>query len=157
MKLTKLAVVRVRGSVDVRKEVEDTLRFLRLTRPNHSTLVDDSSSRRGMLQKVKEMVTWGPIKPEVLESLLRKRGELLGGGSITDEVVKNSTSYDNVEDFSKAICEGEAELDGVDELKKVFRLRPPKKGYNPLQRSYSQGGAVGDRGKKINDLLLRMM
>lgn len=157
VRLTKLAVVRIRGSVDVGKKVEDTLQTLRLTRPNHSTLVDDSSSRRGMLQRVKEMVTWGPIKPEVLKSLLRKRGELVGGGSITDEVVKNSSPFETVEELSKAICEERAELGDIDGLKKVFRLRPPKKGYNPTHRSYGHGGALGDRGERINDLLLRMI
>ncbi|KXB01038.1 hypothetical protein AKJ41_02865 [candidate division MSBL1 archaeon SCGC-AAA259O05] len=155
--MTKLAVVRIRGSVDVEKEVEDTLRMLRLTRPNHSTLVDDSSPQGGMLQKAKEMVTWGPIKPEVLESLLKKRGELVSGGSVTDEVVRKSSSYETVGELSKAICEEKAELDDVNGLRKVFRLRPPKKGYSPTQRSYSHGGASGDRGEKINDLLTRMI
>lgn len=153
----KLAVIRVRGDVDVREEVKDVLHMLCLTRPNHCTLVDDDPSQSGMLQKVKEMVTWGPIKPEVLEELLRKRGELVGGKSVTNEVIKKSSSYKTVEEFAEAVCEGDGELSEVEQLKKVLRLPPPKKGYNPTRRSFQHGGAVGNRGEEINDLISRMM
>ena len=42
---------------------------------------------------------------------------------------------------------------------KVFRLNPPKKGYGRkgVKMPFSKGGALGDRGDKINDLLARMM
>ncbi len=75
VKVSKLAVVRIRGKVDVREGVKDTLKMLRLTRPNHCTLVDEDSSRKGMLGKAKELLTWGVIDPEVLEKLLWEKGE----------------------------------------------------------------------------------
>lgn len=157
MRVSRLAVVRVRGSVDVRGEVRDTLRMLRLTRPNYCTIVDDIPSVRGMLDKVKEMVTWGTIKPEVLEKLLRRRGEIRGGGSVTDERIEEETSHDSVLGFAKAVCEGESELEDIEGLRGVFRLRPPKKGYKSTHRSFHEGGALGDRGEEINDLIQRMI
>jgi len=43
------------------------------------------------------------------------------------------------------------------EVKPVFRLAPPVKGYEGIKRSFKEGGALGYRGKKINDLIWRMM
>lgn len=40
-----------------------------------------------------------------------------------------------------------------------FALQPPRKGYGRkgIKMPFSKGGALGDRGEKINDLLLRMI
>lgn len=155
--MSKLAVVRVRSGVDARETVRDTLRMLNLTRPNHCVIVEDIPERKGMLRKAKEMVTWGPIGPEVLEELLRERGELTGGDSVTDDVIDEFTSYGGIGEFSEAVCNGKADLDEVEGLNKVFRLRPPKKGYESTRRSFRHGGALGDRGEEIKDLILRMV
>lgn len=155
--MSKLAVVRVQGEVDARKDVKDTLRILHLTRPNHCVILDDESSSRGMLQKVKEMITWGPVKSDVLEELLRKRGEFEGGDPVTNGEIEERTSYSSIEEFAKAVCEGNSSLSALDGLKEVFRLRPPKKEYNSTHRSFHHGGAVGNRGEEINDLILRMV
>ena len=42
---------------------------------------------------------------------------------------------------------------------KAFRLNPPRKGYGRkgIKNAFSQGGALGYRGEKINDLLKRML
>ncbi|MFB6216368.1 MAG: uL30 family ribosomal protein, partial [Candidatus Aenigmatarchaeota archaeon] len=61
--MSKLAAVRIRGKGGARKEIEDTLQILRLTRPNYCTIVRENSSNLGMLGKAKELVTWGPIEP----------------------------------------------------------------------------------------------
>jgi len=51
----------------------------------------------------------------------------------------------------------------VSELKKkgekVFRLNPPRKGYGRkgVKVAFRNGGAVGSRGDKMTDLVLRMM
>ncbi len=157
MKVTKLAVVRVRGNAQIRKKVKDTLQMLRLTKPHYCTLVEDDSSRRGMLDKVKEMVTWGPIEPEVLEKLLREKGEVGGGKSISEESVQEITSFDSVGDLAEAICEDEFGLDEIKKFRNVFQLHPPRKGYKSLNRAFNHGGAVGDRGEDINKLILRMI
>ncbi len=131
--------------------------MLRLLRPNHCTLTDNEPSKRGMLQKSKEILTWGPVDYGVLENVIKKKGELEGGDPVTDEVIEEKTSYDDIGQFSRAVCDGEAELDDLEGMKKVFRLRPPKKGYRNVRRSFSQDGSLGDRGEEINDLLQRMI
>lgn len=155
--MSKIAAVRVRSGIDINEEVNDTLQLLGLNRPNHCTVLEDDSTYRGMLEKAKDLATWGSIEPDVLSELLRERGELNGGGQVTDDKVQEETSYETVEEFAKAVCDGESSLEDMEGLKKVFRLRPPKKGYNSTRLSFQQGGAVGDREEKINDLLLRMI
>ncbi len=157
MKVPKLAVVRIRGSVDMRRKVSEILRMLNLSRPNHCVIIGDSKSQRGMLQEVKEKITWGEIDPKILEKLLRERGRIEGGTKLTDELVDDSTSYETIGGLAEAVCAGEESLDIIPDLKKVFRLRPPKKGFKPVNRAVSEGGALGYRGEGINELLLRMI
>jgi large subunit ribosomal protein L30 len=42
---------------------------------------------------------------------------------------------------------------------KVVRLNPPKKGFGRkgIKMPFKLGGALGDRGEKINDLITRML
>lgn len=155
--MTKLAVVRVRGNAQVRKKVKDTLHMLRLTKAHYCTLADDDSSYRGMLKKVKEMVTWGPIKLGVLEKLLGEKGEFEGGEPVSDESVQEVTSFDSVGDLAEAIHENDLDLEEIEDFRNVFRLRPPRKGYGSLNRAYEHGGATGYRGEEINELLIRMI
>ncbi|MCH8329067.1 MAG: 50S ribosomal protein L30, partial [Nanoarchaeota archaeon] len=44
-------------------------------------------------------------------------------------------------------------------IKKIFRLNSPKKGYGRkgVKISFTKGGALGYRGDKIKDLILRMI
>ncbi len=155
-KVVKLAVIMVRGGINVRRDIKETLGMLGLARVNHCVIVDDTSSCRGMLQKTKDFVTWGEIKPEVLEYLLRKRGRLPGDKRLTDELVKSKTKFSSVGELAAAICGGGAGADALPGLKKVFRLHPPRKGYKSTKRSFKGGGDLGHRGELINELILRM-
>ena len=155
--MSKLAVVRIKGSADVSEEAEDTFRMLNLNRPNHCVVVEDNPSTRGMLQKLKEKATWGEVNSETLEKMIAKRGQLEGGEPVLDKDIQGSTSYDSIGEFAEAVCEGESDLDEMESLKGVFRLHPPRKGYGSTRRSYHHGGSAGDREEAINDLILRMI
>jgi large subunit ribosomal protein L30 len=151
------AVIRVRGTVNVRPEIKKTLQLLNLTRANHCVLVPESKSSKGMLQVAKDYVTWGEINDETVSMLLRKRGRLIGDKPLTDDHVKTATSYKTIDEVSKAIAKGEVIINEIPEIKKVFRLHPPLKGYEGIKRSVMNKGALGYRGKKITDLLEKMM
>ncbi|MFQ6050400.1 MAG: 50S ribosomal protein L30 [Candidatus Hydrothermarchaeota archaeon] len=152
-----LAVVRVRGSVNVNRKIKDTLNMLRLTRVNHAVIVRNDENYKGMLQKAKDYITWGEIEKEILAKMIRKRGRLLGDKKITDDYVKEHLGYENIEEFSEAIIKEEVKLTDLPNIKPVFRLRPPKKGYEGVKRPFGNGGSLGYRGKEINSLLLRMI
>ncbi len=154
--MRRIAVIRVRGRVHVNPEIRDTLKMLNLTRVNHCVIIDDRPSYVGMLHKVKDYVTWGEVDEEDVELLLRNRGELIGGEKLTDEYVKKNTKFKSIKDFAKKFIKFKAELSDIPNLKKVFRLHPPRKGYRGIKKPFSIGGALGDRGKAIKELIYRM-
>jgi large subunit ribosomal protein L30 len=155
--LVKLAVVKVRGNVGFRQDMRDTLRMLGLTRVNHCVLIDDSLTYKGMLQLTKDLITWGEVSKETIDALLRKRGRLVGDKKLSDEYLKSNTQFPSIVDLVDAVYSGKVELSAVRGLKKVFRLRPPRKGYEATKRPFSDRGSLGYRGEKINDLLARMI
>lgn len=55
------AIFRVRGRVDVRKDIEDTLKLLRVHRKNYLSIMPKTESIEGMIQKAKDYITWGEI------------------------------------------------------------------------------------------------
>lgn len=152
------AVVRVRGDVNIGKEIKKTLEVLRLRKRNHCALFQENKSVLGMLNKAKDYVTWGGVSKPVLEKLLRKRGRLSTGERLDEEYVKEELNS-SIEEFSEELIEGEASLEELPGLKKLFKLNPPKKGFarGGITLSYANNGALGYRGEEINSLLRKMM
>ncbi|MCC7562009.1 MAG: 50S ribosomal protein L30 [Methanobrevibacter arboriphilus] len=148
-------VVRVRGTTGVKKDIADTLKMLRLTRINHGVLIEDTPSFDGMLQKSKDYITWGEIDSETLAEVISKRGKLVGGEKITDELLAEKTQYSSIEDLSKALINGDVKEEDI-EIKPVFRLHPPRKGYEGIRSSIKEGGSLGYRGESIKDLVKKM-
>ena len=105
------AVIRVRGSVNVARDVKDTLKMLRLTRVNHCVVIPKNTNYEGMLSKAKSFITWGEITQDSLEKLVARRGRLPGDKRIDEKQAKEVT---------KNILKNES-LKGID-LKPVFRL-----------------------------------
>ena len=124
-----IAVIRIRGSIRVKKVINDTLNMLRLYRRNYCVVLTGTPSILGMLQKIKDYVTWGEINDETLK-LLRER--------------KLEKTKDN---------------QGKSVEKKFFRLQPPRKGFERkgTKIPFKIGGALGYRADKINDLIKRMI
>lgn len=155
--MAKLALIRLRSGIRARGEVRDTLAMLRLHRINHLVLVDDTPSYRGMIQKVKDYITWGEIDKETLVKLLRKRGRLIGNKPITDDYVQEKLGM-TIEEFAEKVVNGEMKLRDLPNIKPVFRLHPPRGGLKgSKKRSFKEGGALGYRGEKINELIERML
>ncbi len=157
--MSAIAVVRVRGTTHVRGNIEDTMGHLNVTRKNHCTIVPDTPLYRGMVQKVKDYVTFGEVGEKTVEKLLRERGRVTGGKQVTDEYVKANSGHGDIKALSKAVAAGETTLGSVNGLKPVFRLNPPAKGFERkgIKKPYSVGGALGYRGDKIKGLVERMI
>jgi large subunit ribosomal protein L30 len=152
-----LAVIRVRGVGDASPEVEDTLKMLRLNRNCHATLIDDRPSYVGMLHKAKNFLTWGEISKENIALLLKKRGRLVGNKKLTDEEIQK-LNYKSIDELAEALYDAKVELKNLSNIKPVFRLHPPRKGYKgKVKKSYEIGGVTGYRGEAINDLIKKMM
>jgi len=144
--MTTLAIIRLRGTVKARREAIDTLRMLRLNRKMHCVLIQETPSYRGMLQAVKDYVTWGEITEETLKKLLEKRGRKAGDKRLTNDEIAIAL---------KALHDGK----GLKEtsVKQVFRLIPAKKGFKNSIKQHYPHGELGYRGEKINELLERMI
>jgi large subunit ribosomal protein L30 len=153
---TLLAVIRLRGTVNVHFKIQETLNLLNVRRTNYMSLIPNTPSNLGMLNKARDLITWGEINPKVLEHVLRKRGELKGKIAITDKYVKENTSYPTITSLAKALHKGELSLKEIPDMKKFFRLHPARKGFKAIKKGFAEGGAVGYRGEAINELIVRM-
>lgn len=71
----KLAIIRIRGSITLSKDVKDTLAMLNLHKQNFCSVFDNSPTIKGMLNKVKDFVTWGEINEETLKLLTKPEGK----------------------------------------------------------------------------------
>lgn len=162
----RLAVIRLRGLADTSPEVEKTLDLLRLRRRNTCVIVEAKPSIMGMLNVVKDWVTWGEIDADTLAELLRRRGRLVGDKPLTDEWL-SKYGWSSIEEFALAYVRGEVErlscgdveISGkapcIPKLKPFFRLRPPTGGFRSIKKPYNKGGDLGYRGPLINDLIMR--
>ena len=148
-------VIRVRGTTGVIQNISSTLKMLRLNRINHAVLVEENPSYKGMLQKGKDYITWGEIDTETLVELIEKRGKLVGGAAITEEYLAENTDYSSFEELANALINSEIKAKDIN-MKPVFRLHPPRKGYEGIRHSIKEGGSLGYRGEAINDLAKRM-
>lgn len=152
------AIVRVRGHAGVNKDIEDTMKIMKLTRPNHCVVLPENEVVQGMLNKIKDYVTWGEVDETVLAKMIKFRGRMMGDVPIDDATIKEkSKKYTSIISLAKAIKKGDITYASLDGFKPVFRLSPPKKGYEGNKRSYKAAGALGYRGKTINKLIERML
>jgi len=149
-------LVQIRGTVNTRGDIKDTLKMLRLHHINHCVLIPDTPAYIGMIQKVKDYIAWGEVDAEVLAELLRNRGRLTGNVHLTDSYIKENSQYADINAFALSLAKGEARLTDIPGLKPVLRLHPPRKGHKTTKRTYQQGGSLGYHGEAINALLYRM-
>ena len=141
----KIAVIRIRGQVDIRKGIKETLVLLHLNKPNWATVLDATPCNLGMVKKAKDYITYGEIDDATFKLLAEKRGEAYLG--------REKDSKGKI-DYSRKYV-----VINNKKLKPFFRLMPPKGGFERkgIKKSFKQGGALGDRGDKINELIKRMI
>jgi large subunit ribosomal protein L30 len=152
-----LAVVRVRGVSDVFREINQTMKMLHLERNCHAALVDNRVAYLGMLKKAQNYLTWGEISKDILASLLKKRGRLVGNKKLTDEYAQK-LGHQSLDELAEAMFKGEVEYNRLPDIKPVFRLHPPSKGFKgKVKKSFASGGVTGYRGEDINALLKQMI
>ncbi|BAB59492.1 ribosomal protein large subunit L7 [Thermoplasma volcanium GSS1] len=152
-----LAVIRIRGRTGIKQDIEDTAHLLRLNRINHLVLLQEDAVTKGMLQKVKDYVTWGEIDVDTLEVLLKNRCLFKGRRKLTEEELKDVTGFGSYRDLAKALVDGKIKFSEINDVVPVIRLNPPYKGYEAIKTSYRNGGSAGYRGKDINNLIRRMI
>jgi large subunit ribosomal protein L30 len=71
--MSKIAIIRLAGQINLTQQVVKTLEMLNLPRKQSCSIVEDSPTVKGMIQKVKDCVTWGTIDDEGIKLLNAKR------------------------------------------------------------------------------------
>ena len=152
-----LLAVRIRGTISASREARETLRMLHLTRNNHAVLIDDRPSFLGMIDTVRDYVTFGELSGESVFSLIREKGRLAGNKKLTDEYAQK-VGHKSLEELAAAVSSCRVEYWKLPAIQPVFRLHPPTKGFKgKIKKGYGQGGELGYRGDSINQLLNRML
>lgn len=148
MSSNKIAVVLVRGTVNMSPDVKKTLELLRLKKKHACVVVDDTPVARGMVQRVKDYVAYGIIDEAFFKEMLEKRAE-----KIDEKADVTSLSKDY---FAGSVKLKDFETKGV---KPFFRLHPPIGGFERkgIKMPYAKGGVLGDRKEAIKDLIVKML
>ena len=71
--MAKLAAVLIRGRMGARVTTKDALDTLLLKKKHVCVVLEDTKENRGMLNKVKDFVTYGPVSDETLEEIKKQR------------------------------------------------------------------------------------
>jgi len=95
-----------------------------------------------MIQKVKDYVAWGKIDEDTLAFLLENRGRLKKNERLTDQFLRENSSYRTVKELASAVFGGHINLRDL-EIKPVFRLHPPRKGHRGSKKTVQEGGELG--------------
>ena len=150
------AVIRLRGSAHLRYTIGDTMKLMRLNQINHCVLIPENETSKGMLKKTKDYITWGEIDAATLAELLAKRGMLMGDKPL-DAAGLKATGYASHAELAKALIDGKVKYGDIPGIKPILRLHPARKGLEGIKRGFKAGGALGYRGKEINELVRRML
>jgi large subunit ribosomal protein L30 len=142
-----IAVIRIRGEVNMNREIKETLNRLRL-RKKYSCVIfaKPKKEQLGMIKKVKDFIAFGEISKEMLEKLIEARGRAI-----------DKTKKVDFRAAAKEFSDGKK----IEELniKPFFRLHPPRGGIESKKHfSEKKGkGVLGDNKEKINELIERML
>ena len=103
-------------------------------------------------------IDWGDgSAKETLTLLLRKRGRLIGNKKLSDEYAQK-IGRKSLGDLVEALHKGDVEFYLLPDMKPIFRLHPPSKGFHgKVKRSFASGGVTGNQGEAINSLLEQMI
>jgi large subunit ribosomal protein L30 len=72
--MSKIAIIRIRGTDDVNGRLESTMRMLKLHKKHTCSVYPKTDSLMGMLERCKDYVTYGEIDEETYNLLVEKRG-----------------------------------------------------------------------------------
>jgi large subunit ribosomal protein L30 len=138
--MSKIAVIRIRGMVGLKKEVNSALDRLRLRRKYACVVLENpNESQIGNLKKLRDFVAFGEINDETYKELVEKRGK-----------------KDSVQGTKSPTSSAEASSNER-KIKPFFRLHPPRGGIDSKKHFGVKKGVLGNNGEEINKLILRML
>jgi large subunit ribosomal protein L30 len=155
-----LLAVRLKGAFGTPEHIEKTLTTLKLKGKFNAVLLENNPSMLATLRQAKDYVTWGEVKPSDIVALLKERGELFGGQTLTDKITQHKFGFQSVDGLASSLANGSVALNVLWQkgLKPVFRLHPPSRGFKAsTKRPRGSRGELGYRGPEISNLIARMI
>ncbi|KAI5189113.1 large subunit ribosomal protein L7e [Nematocida minor] len=159
-----LFVVRIRSANKCSPDVSTALDCLRLRNINTGTFVINNKSSKSLLQKVRAYVAFGNLSLETIRKLIYTRafGKYNGKRvNITQELLeeKFGGSVETLEDIVEALFLGKRQdASAINKWLWPFRLSCPRKGFGGRKiKDFTEGGATGDRGRYLDELITRMI
>lgn len=141
-----IGAVRIRGTVGVKKDIKETMKLLRLSKPNHCVIIPETGTSLGMIKKIKDYIAFGKINEKTLKALIESRGRYSNNKNVDKK---------DVDKILKLVNEGKIK---DTKIKNLFRLHPPLKGFKrSTKKGFNQKGILGDNKDKINDLIMKMI
>lgn len=148
-------VVRIRGTVNVPYWANTTLESLNLSRKFRATIVPESTEYVGMLNKIRQLVTWCRVDIETVKDLLDKKGRKTGSQPLKKSDLPSQ--YDNVDKLASDIASDIVVLSKLNGIKPWFALNPPHGGFKKsVKKQATQNGILGEN-KLLIDLVKKMM
>jgi len=149
-------VLNVRGTIDASEQVRRTLRMLRIPLRYRATILPESDSVRGMLQKARHRIAWCKADKELVKELIEKRGMKEGWKKLEKSDLKR-LGYSGFDELAEAIVEDRVDFGKLDGIKPFFALSPPRGGFKrTVKRFYEQGGVLGEN-PELPELIRRML
>ena len=70
-----IAIIRIKGRIDIPQDIDETLNRLRLKKKHACVVLKESGEIEGMIKKVRNFVAYGKLNKETFISLVEKRGK----------------------------------------------------------------------------------
>lgn len=147
--MKKIAIVRIRGTVNVPKYINQSLNYLRLRQKFVCIVIEDNKENLGRIKAVKDYVAFGEIDETTLRALILKRGRREG-----DRPIESAGKA--IDEFVNKFLEGKTNFEDI-KIKPFFRLHPPIGGFkNSIKKPFPEG-VLGNQGKMVNRLIQKML
>lgn len=151
-----ILVLNLHGKINSSVPVRKALRELRVERKFTATVVPDDPSTAGMLSLCKHYLAWCPVDPELLTTLLEKRGMASESKRLGGEALAR-LGFKKHRDLAEKILKGNERLSALKGVRPFFRLSPPRGGFKAsLRRQYTERGTLG-RNPKLPEIVRRMV
>lgn len=69
----KIAVILIRSSINISHPVQRTLDILGLKFKNNCAVVEGTPQTQGMIDKIKDITTWGPVDDATLKAMAPRK------------------------------------------------------------------------------------
>jgi len=144
----KIIAIRIAGRVGVRHDLEKTLDVMRLKKKHVAVIIDsDRPESEGLIHKTIHSIAYGELDDETAKLLIEKRGRMEGDKPVDSK---------KIAEFMNDVIKGKKSMGEIG-IKPFFRLNPPKGGFKRSIKLMVPRGVLGNHGKKINDLVKRMI